>query len=330
MRKADSRYSQKPIILIVDDTLTGRRALASALDEKDYELSLAANGKEALALAAKLEPDVILLDVMMPDLNGYDICRQIRATPALREVPILMVTSLTEREERLRGINSGADDFISKPFAPLELNARVRNITRLNRFRKLKEGSKQLTSMKRDLARLKNKKIHLQKLAMLDDLTKLHNRRAFLRKGRDEFERAKRYGTSLSVLMIDVDKFKSINDSFGHGVGSSILKGLAAELKKDLRSTDVAGRLGGDEFSVLLPHSSIHSARILAERLRKAIESRPFTAKQTTLNITISIGVSTLASEMNSIMDLMESADAALYQAKVRRNSIASFTSASQ
>lgn len=213
MKKPDSFYNHKPIILVVDDTLTGRRAIVSALDRKTYELSLASNGSEALSLATKLEPDVILLDVMMPDLSGYDVCRQIRSNPSLREVPILMVTSLTEREERLRGIASGADDFISKPFDPIELNVRVRNITRLNRYRKLRDGIQQLTSMKRDLAILEKKKVRLQKLAMIDDLTKLHNRRSLLRNGRDEFDRAKRYATNLSALMIDVDKFKTINDT---------------------------------------------------------------------------------------------------------------------
>ncbi|MCI0610101.1 MAG: diguanylate cyclase [Anaerolineae bacterium] len=323
MKKTDTLYKSKPVILVVDDTLTGRHAIVSALEGKEYELSLASNGMEALSLATRLEPDVILLDVMMPDLSGYDVCRQIRSNPSLREVPILMVTSLADREERLRGIASGADDFISKPFDPMELNARVRNITRLNRYRKLRDGNRQLISMKRDLAILENKKVHLQKLAMVDDLTKLHNRRSLLRKGRDEFDPAKRYETNLSALMIDIDKFKSINDTFGHRVGSFIIKSLAIELKGNLRSMDIAGRLGGDEFCVLLPHTSLNFALTLAERLRKSIETRVFTAKKTAINITISVGASTLSPSMNNVMDLMESADVALYKAKVRRNSVA-------
>ena len=265
-------YNLKPVILIVDDTLTGRHAIASALQGHDYELSLASNGNEALSLAVELEPDVILLDVMMPDLSGYDVCREIRAHPALGEVPILMVTSLTEREERLKGLASGADDFISKPFDAVELSARVRNITRLNRYRKLRESSQQLNLMQRNLALLENKQQHLQKLAMVDDLTKLHNRRSLLRHGQEEFERAKRYKMNLSTFMIDIDKFKSVNDTYGHHVGSFILKGLATELKRSLRSMDIAGRLGGDEFFILLPHTSIDSARMLADRLRKAVE----------------------------------------------------------
>ena len=323
MKKQVSLCNPKPIILIADDTLTGRRAIASALDEKEYELSLASNGKEALDLADKLEPDVILLDVMMPGLSGYDVCRQIRSNPALREVPILMITSLTEREERLRGIASGADDFISKPFDAVELNARVHTITRLNRYRKLKDKNRQLTSIKRDLARLENKKARLHKLAMRDDLTKLHNRRSLLRKGQDEFDRAKRYEANLSALMIDIDKFKNINDAFGHAIGSFILKSLATELKRNLRSMDIASRLGGDEFCILLPHTPLNSAITLAERLRKSVETRVFTAKKTPINITISVGVSTFSPPMKSVMDLMEAADVALYRAKVQRNSIA-------
>jgi len=323
MRKPDSPFNPKPIILVADDTLTGRRAITSALDDKAFEFSLASNGREALALAIKIEPDVILLDVLMPDLSGYEVCRQIRLNPALREVPILMITSLTEREERLRGIASGADDFISKPFDAVELNARVSTITRLNRYRKLKEKNCQLTSIKRELARLENKKARLHKLAMLDDLTKLHNRRSLLRKGRDEFDRAKRYEANLSALMIDIDKFKNINDTFGHAVGSFILKCLAMEVKGNLRSMDIAARLGGDEFCILLPHTPLPSAVSLAERLRKSVEARVFTAKKKQINITISVGVSTFSPPMKTVMDLMEAADVALYQAKVHRNSVA-------
>ena len=323
MKKPDSLCNTKPIILIADDTLTGRRAISSALGKNEYELSLASNGKEALALADQLKPDVILLDVMMPGISGYDVCRQIRSNPALSEVPILMITSLTEREERLRGIASGADDFISKPFDAVELNARVHTITRLNRYRKLRDKNRQMTSIKRDLARLENKKARLHKLAMLDDLTKLHNRRSLLRKGRDEFDRAKRYEANLSALMIDIDKFKNINDTFGHGVGSFILKCLAIELKGNLRSMDIASRLGGDEFCILLPHTPLSSAITLAERLRKSVEARVFTAKAQRINITISVGVSTFSPSMKNLMDLMESADVALYRAKVHRNSVA-------
>jgi two-component system cell cycle response regulator len=259
----------------------------------------------------------------MPDLSGYEVCRQIRSNPTLREIPILLITSLTEREERLKGIVSGADDFISKPFDAVELNAKVSTITHLNRYRKLKDKNRQLTSIKRELTRLANKKSRLHKLAMLDDLTKLHNRRSLLRKGRDEFDRAKRYEANLSALMIDIDKFKTVNDTFGHAVGSFILKSLAIELKHNLRSMDIAARLGGDEFCILLPNTPLSSAVSLAERLRKSVAARVFNAKRKPINITISVGVSTFSPPMKTVMDLMEAADIALYRAKVQRNSVA-------
>lgn len=316
MENTDSHFKSKPIILIVDDTQTGRQAIISALGEQDYELSLATNGQEAIVLATKLEPDVVLLDVMMPGLNGFDVCRQIRSIPSLREVPILMITSLSERAERLQGILAGADDFISKPFDEVELNARVRIITDLNRYRKL-------NAMRRNLAILENQQVHWQKLAMVDDLTALHNRRALLRKGRAEFERAKRYQTDLSALMIDVDKFKNVNDTMGHRVGSNILKSVAVELKDNLRSMDIAGRLGGDEFCVLLPHTSMASAGALAERLRSSIEAKAFPTRKAAIQVTISVGIATLSPDMNSVLDLMEAADHALYKAKARRNAVA-------
>jgi diguanylate cyclase (GGDEF)-like protein len=316
-------YDTQPVILIVDDTLTGRRAIASALQNQNYQLSQASNGMEAISLAKKLEPDVILLDIMMPGLSGYEVCRQIRETPSLREVPILMVSSLTHREERLKGIASGADDFISKPFDAVELSAKIHTITRLNRFRKLREKHQQLTSMKQNLAILESKQTHLEKLAMVDDLTKLHNHRSLLQHGHDEFDRAKRYQTSLSALMIDVDKFKSINDTFGHKAGSLILEGLAAELKNNLRSIDIAGRLGGDEFLIFLPHTTMDSAYMLGERLRKSVEARVFSISEKSIQITISIGVATLSECTEKLTDLIESADVALYKAKVARNTVA-------
>lgn len=316
MKNTDTYYKSKPVILIVDDTQTGRHALMTALGETEYELSLATNGQEALTLATSLEPDIILLDVMMPDLNGYEVCRQIRSIPSLREVPILMISSLTERAERLQGILSGADDFISKPFDAVELKARVRTITDLNRYRKL-------NAMRRNLAVLENQQVHWQKLAMVDDLTALHNRRAFLRKGLEELERAKRYQTDLSALMIDVDKFKNVNDTLGHRAGSDILKSVAVELKNNLRSMDIAGRLGGDEFCILLPHTPMISAGALAERLRRSIEAKVFPARGAAIQVTISVGIATLTPDMNSIMDLMEAADLALYKAKARRNAVA-------
>lgn len=319
----DTVYDTKPVILIVDDTLTGRRAIASALPSHEYKLSQASNGMEAISLAQQLKPDVILLDIMMPGLSGYEVCQQIRANPALREVPILMISSLTDRAERLKGINSGADDFISKPFDAAELSAKIHTITRLNRYRKLRERHQQLTSMQHNLADLESKQTHLQKLAMVDDLTKLHNRRSLLQHGRDEFDRAKRYHTSLSTLMIDVDKFKSINDTFGHRVGNLILKGLASELKHNLRSMDIPGRMGGDEFLILLPHTTLHAALILAERLRKSVEARIFASKGTTITITISIGVATLSGHVKKLTDLIEAADVALYKAKTGRNAVA-------
>lgn len=323
MKSSNSVYPHKPVVLIVDDTLTGRRAIASALEQGEYDLASASNGRDALTLARKLEPDVILLDVMMPGLNGFEVCRQIRAHPSLGEVPILLVTSLTDRQERLQGIASGADDFISKPFDALELQARVRTITRLNRYRKLKERTRQLASLKREIAALENKKSHLQKLALLDDLTKLHNRRSLLMKGREEFNRAKRYKTPLSALMIDVDTFKGINDTLGHKAGNIILKGLAEVFRNNLRSMDIPSRLGGDEFLILLPHTTLKSAFCLAERLREAVAEQEFKVNAQPIRATISIGVTTLTVAMAQISDLLEAADMALYKAKVRRNFVA-------
>lgn len=142
----DSMAIEPPSILIVDDTLTGRKALELLLMKDGYRLAFADNGDDAIRRARELEPDVILLDVMMPGLNGYEVCSRMRMDPTLLDVPVLLITSLADRSERLRGLDVGADDFISRPFDEVELLARIRSITRLNRFRRLREGHAQLES----------------------------------------------------------------------------------------------------------------------------------------------------------------------------------------
>lgn len=193
-------------------------------------------------------------------------------------------------------------------------------------YRQLREKNRllhrQLQLMNREIAELKDKVAQSQKLAMIDELTSLHNYRSLLHEGSTEFNHAKRYGTSLSALMIDVDEFKAVNDTFGHSVGSSILKNLAAELKSKLRTVDIAGRLGGDEFLIFLPHTSQSSAHVLAERLRENIDSKIFGINGHAIHITISIGVAALSPLMDNLTALMGAADIALYKAKARRNAV--------
>lgn len=314
--------NNQPIILIADETPTGRRMVSSALKDQDYKLVHASNGHEAISIALEFEPDVILLDVLMPGLSGYEVCRYIRNDSLLKEVPILLATSQLHREERLKGLEAGADDFISKPYDAVELRSRVRTITRLNRHQKLKERDKQLALMRSELAEMEKTKNHLHTLAMLDPLTNLDNRRSFFLRGIEEIDRARIKQTDLSALMIDIDIFKGINDTYGHEVGDFILKNLAIKLKTSLRATDIAGRLGGDEFVVLLPNTTLNIALILAERLRKSMEAENFILKNVPLNVTISIGAAEFSPSMENIEGLLECADNALYKAKVTRNKV--------
>jgi diguanylate cyclase (GGDEF)-like protein len=193
----------------------------------------------------------------------------------------------------------------------------------VDRYRQLRKKNHQLQLMNREIAELKNKLAESQELAMIDELTSLHNYRSLLHEGTREFNRAKRYSTSLSVLMIDVDEFKAVNDTFGHSVGSSILKELAAELTSKLRTEDIVGRLGGDEFLIFLPHTTQSSAHVLAERLRENMDSKIFGINGHAIHITISIGVAPLSPQMGDLTALMDAADIALYKAKSRRNAVA-------
>jgi len=328
-------------ILIVDDSPTVVSMFSDMLAGNGYRVRTAANGRAALERIAERRPDLVLLDVMMPEMDGYQVCRVLRAQDE-DYVPILMITAPGDLAVSLE---TGADDFISKPPDPVELNARVKSLLRIRTLQKrlydenlqrkarneqleaqnsqleamsvqLQAQNEQLQAMA-DQLRALNQELEL--LSATDGLTKACNHRHFQERLRSEFARAKRYHEPLSCVLIDIDRFKRVNDTYGHLAGDKVLVRLVEILKEGLRKEDIVARYGGEEFALLLPNTRAAQALPVAERLRQRVEAATLlTAEGETLRFTISSGVADYEFD-EPIQDpdvLIDSADKALLRAK--------------
>ncbi len=438
-------------ILVVDDVATNRMLLAARLGANYYDVITASNGEDALEICALEEPDLVLLDVMMPGLDGYEVCRRLKANSTLQHIPVIIITALDAPEERLRGLVAGADDFLSKPVNELELNARVRNLLRMKmmidelRLREettlalgldpksailnsdvqgadvmllagepaaamarakalrdelgvrvrmpsndrealalaqdmppdailidrtlpaggdglrlvsalrsrqptrgcaillvVAEGDTESAAKGLDLgandyvfepldraelmarmrSQLRRKRYadHLRdsvldglRLAVTDPLTGLYNRRYAATHLKGMLRQIGSCG--LGVMMMDIDRFKEVNDRYGHAAGDMVLREFARRLKANVRGADLTARLGGEEFLIAMPDARQDTVAAAAERLRHAIESPPFQLGELTIDVTVSIGVA-MAAPSDDPDDVIDRADAALYESK--------------
>ena len=286
----------RPRILAIDDTPTNLLALGAVLGD-EFALQIATSGAAGLALAGKSAPDLILLDVMMPDMNGFETCRRLKADPLTRDIPVIFVTALDSPEDETLGLEAGAVDFISKPLHSAVVRARVRT---------------HLT--------LKHQADLLRSMSFVDGLTGAANRRQFDEALQREWRACLRTGTSLALAMIDIDHFKQFNDTYGHPAGDACLRAIAGILNGAMnRSHDLIARYGGEEFVCLLPDINRTDAQIKAEQLRQAVQSLniPHAASSTAPVVTISLGLALFipTSELTP-EQLVAAADAELYTAK--------------
>ncbi|MDZ4202294.1 MAG: diguanylate cyclase [Gallionella sp.] len=293
----DKTDEKNPLILIVDDTPTNIQVLAESL-RADYRVRVAGSGKVAFEIIAKVgAPDLILLDVMMPDMDGYEVCRRLKQAPETKNVPVIFVTAKADAVDEEYGLSLGAADYIAKPFHLPIVAARVRNHINLK--------------IKTDL---------LESQAMLDGLTNIPNRRRFDETLESEWKRALRFGTPLSLVMADIDYFKRYNDNYGHGVGDECLKKVAAALASSIdRPSDLVARYGGEEFMMILPGTDAAGARAIAERFRSHVESLriPHEYSDASNCVTVSVGLVCINPTIDmALVEALKKADEMLYQAK--------------
>ena len=305
-------------ILVVDDHEDNIEVLKVRLESWGYLTASAYNGADALKYVEATPPDLILLDVMMPEMDGNEVARRIKGNPALPFIPIIMQTALDSTDSKVEGLEAGADDYITKPIDFAELKARLRSMLRIKRLQEaLEEREKELLEV--------NEK--LTYMSQTDALTGLDNRRHLNERIDEMFSHAKRLNEPFSLVMCDLDKFKSVNDTYGHQAGDEVLKQLSAILKDEAREIDRVGRYGGEEFMLLLPGTVLDAAVTFAERVRKRIEGNTFTFPGGTLTRTSSFGVAGWPHpKIEQCDDLVRTADDALYVAKeTGRNKVVRF-----
>ncbi len=277
------------------------------LEKNDYQVSWVENGIAAFKNAKIGDVDLILLDRILPDVDGSAVCRWLKLDQSTRDIPIIMLTSKDTIADKVAGLAAGADDYLPKPFDESELNARI--------FVQLKKKSQQ-DQLLMENRRLEDKLTQVETLAIIDSLTGLFNRRRFESILSVEFKRAARYQTSLSCLMIDIDHFKKVNDTYGHQGGDIVLREIVQLIQENIREVDTAARWGGEEFVVLSPNTAKENAKLSAARILKAVSEHTFTGLGQQ-QITVSIGIAGMPDPaMDSKEKLLHAADLAMYEAK--------------
>jgi diguanylate cyclase (GGDEF)-like protein len=265
-----------------------------------YDTLSATGGEEALEVVDKNKPDLVLLDVMMPQMDGFEVCEKLKSSHNSNDIPIIFLSAKTETEAHVKGFDAGGADYITKPFQRAELLARVRT---------------HITMKKMQVELLEQNDL-LAKLARTDPLTGVYNRRFFIEALGREFDRSRRYENPLSLFIIDADHFKSINDLYGHDTGDSVLKALCDAGSSIFRKTDFFARIGGEEFEVILPHADQSQSYEVAERFLKRIEELTVKSEKGDVNFTVSIGIASVDEQTKGVENLMKKADKALYLAK--------------
>jgi two-component system, cell cycle response regulator len=283
-------------VLAIDDSPDIHRLLDVRLRPEKLILHHAFSAEEGLVKAIELRPDLVLLDVDLPLMTGFEVCQELKKNPATAEIPIIFLTGANEVHTKVQGFDLGAVDYVVKPFEPAELRARVRAALRAKRFHDL-----------------------LSARSHVDGLTGVWNRSYFNQRIGDEVSAAKRYGRTVTLLMVDLDHFKRHNDSFGHPFGDQVLEVMGEILHTSLRTTDAPCRYGGEEFALILTETPEQGAVITAERIRQQIARYPFRPKDQHVEVTASFGIASSAifeRASLTVSQLVTAADDALYQAK--------------
>jgi len=314
-------HKKKKRILVVDDHEDNIELLRARLEARGYEVEGANDGQAALDAVRRVCPDLILLDVMMPKMDGIEVVRRLKANAELPFIPVIMQTALDSTENKVEGLDAGADDYITKPINFAELEARVNSLLRI------KALQTDLAARERELSELNDK---LRLISLTDGLTEVENRRSLELHLHEMWQHSMRLHEPIALIICDIDKFKAVNDNYGHQAGDSVLKEFAQLLKSEAREIDRVGRYGGEEFLLILSGTVLDAAVTFAERLREKVEGHTFSYAGGTLRRTMSCGVA--AAPHPKVKDqeaLLRGADDALYVAKeTGRNRVVRFDSA--
>ncbi len=293
-------------IVIVDDVPANLKVLSSLLSSQAYKVRPVTTGAQALRAVESALPDLILLDIRMPEMDGYEVCRHLKSDPKTMQIPVIFISAADDIDTKVKGFELGAVDYITKPFQDAEVLARVD--THINLFRLRHKLNQKIVALEQANTRIKE-------LSIRDELTGLYNRRHFNEQAIQFFNSAKRYKKHLSLMIGDIDFFKYVNDTFSHAVGDEVLKIVAHLLSDKRRKADIISRYGGEEFVVIFPETSIVDAVQVCETMRKRIETYFWHEIVSELKITMSMGLCADTS-LESVESMLKQADKKLYNAK--------------
>lgn len=293
-------------IVVLDDNNQNLKLISDVLEDVGYDVSLCLTSYQLLDYLEEELPDIIILDIMMPDMNGFEVCKRIKAIERLKDIPIIFLSAKTETVDIVYGLEIGGVDYVTKPFRPIELIARIKTHLEIKTIRdELKEKNMELIALNEQL----------EEYAIKDTLTKLYNRRMILAKFEEEISRCKRNFEVFSIILLDIDYFKDINDKFGHNFGDEVLKVFASLLTSSKRVQDLVARWGGEEFLIILPCTEKSGAMIVAERIRQQISEYEYHSSAGNIHITATFGVAEFNKE-DSVEKIIRKADYALYYGK--------------
>ncbi|MBN4052760.1 diguanylate cyclase [Roseiflexus sp. AH-315-K22] len=286
---------QSPIVLVIDDSKDVHRLLAARMRKEDYSFVSAYSGEEGLRLVAEVKPSIILLDLNMPEMDGFEVLRKIKEMPDLRDRPVIVISGRSSAQDKVVAFDLGAADYVTKPFDLMELRVRVRAALRVQNLLEM-----------------------LSERAHVDGLTGLWNRSHFSSRWLEAVSAARRHDRPLSVAMFDADLFKSINDTLGHPAGDAVLQGIAKTLQRECRLTDIPCRYGGEEFTLIMPDTAPDDALLVCDRIRQAIFNIVW-PRHPERYVTISVGVAGSVCGIDMEPDAwIEAADKAMYESKAK------------
>jgi diguanylate cyclase (GGDEF)-like protein len=306
--------ADRPQILVVDDSRTQLEWLVQVLEREGYEVRTAADGKDAIRKVRTEPPDLVLLDLVLPDMDGLEVLRLIKARKDEDFIPVIILSARADLDSKVIGLRIGADDYLAKPFAEAEILARAAAMLRIKSLE----------------VQLRRAQKELEERSITDGLTGLKNRLFFDERIVEEYRRAQRYADPVSLMMIDLDRFKDVNDRHGHPVGDRVLRAAAQLIRGSIREPDICARYGGEEFAVILPKTHLSGALVVAERVWRELGAKVHQVPADApggpreLHVTASIGIAFYPSkDIGSAELLLRYADEALYQAKrAGRNTI--------